>query len=283
MNKEIMTEEKAQRFRDIHNDIVLCGHSAARFAYQMASDLKTMRDEKLYLGGGYATFEEYTVSALNMKVRNAYNYIQIVETYPQAFLQSNADLGITKLLLLAPLSEEQRSRILNEADDDSVRELKARIETLQKEKGEQQSLFEKEKEDAVRVAISAGEKKFSEEIKKLQEKNRKISFDLDKKEKELKELKTAPAQVKFVDNEADKRRIAQLEKQVADAKAEKEAVEKRLEIAKDANVTRFSVLFEQLQNVLSDVKACLDSITDATVKLKCEKGLKSILGGYYND
>ena len=70
--------------------------------------LKRMRDAKKYEELGYSSFGEYTEASLNIKERQAYTYISTYEKQGEAFLQSNAELGITKLSLLNAIPATER-------------------------------------------------------------------------------------------------------------------------------------------------------------------------------
>ena len=276
-NGEITEAQKA--FIDCHNDIVYNGRAAYDFAYKMAVDIKRMRDEKLYVAGGYETFGEYTEKALGMKERNAYNYIQVVETYSEEYLQSNAKIGVTKLLLLAALPESDRERLEAEVESLTVKELKGQIEALKREKGEQASIFEDEKKKAIKEV----EGKAAKEIKELTKKKNELSVEIEKIQKELKIAKETPAEVKVVDNAADKEEINRLTKLLEEKEREKAVAEKKLEIAKDDNMTKFSILFEDIQEVCGKIAACLNRITNTEDRSKCKKALASVLGGLIHE
>ncbi len=78
--------------------------------------LKRMRDTKKYEELGYATFGEYTEASLNIKERQAYTYISTYEKQGEAFLQSNAELGITKLSLLNAIPATDRDEFVETHD-----------------------------------------------------------------------------------------------------------------------------------------------------------------------
>lgn len=132
----------------LHTQIITSGSVAASALVDMCQGLKKMRDSRQYIHLGYHDFDEYAVSACRMKARQAYTYISTIERLGEAALQSNANLGITKLALLASVSEEQREDILenNDVDDMSTRELQRLTEELTKAR-EQISMLEEEKEN----------------------------------------------------------------------------------------------------------------------------------------
>lgn len=137
-----------------HQHICECYKTAAISLMDMAKSLKRMRDDKLYTELGYESFGEYVEnnSDYSFKERQAYSYIKCYEDLGEAFLQSNANLGITKLELLTKLDSFDRSEIVEENDlaGMSVAEIKQLIADKQA-LGEQLSLFqqaEKENENA---------------------------------------------------------------------------------------------------------------------------------------
>lgn len=132
-----LSEDQASFVR-LHNSIVTHSQMAASHVVLMAKDFKEMRDEKKYLAAGFDSFGEYTQSACNIKERQAYNYIQILEKLPEDFLQSTAKIGITKLQLLAGLTDEERAVVvgtdINALESIKVKELEAQIELIKNEK-----------------------------------------------------------------------------------------------------------------------------------------------------
>ncbi|MDE5833961.1 MAG: hypothetical protein K2H26_00410, partial [Ruminococcus sp.] len=80
--------------------------------YEMCKGLKEMRDGKLYKELGYKNFEEYCEKEVGLKRRQAYNFLAIVDGLSENFVQSIAQIGTTKLALLAKLDEPQRDEIV---------------------------------------------------------------------------------------------------------------------------------------------------------------------------
>ena len=91
--------------------------------------LKQMRDDKLYKELGYSNFEDYCENEVGMSRHMAYKYTNALEIKN---VESIQHLGITKLSLLASLSESQQEEIQRTVDieETSVRELKAEIASL---------------------------------------------------------------------------------------------------------------------------------------------------------
>lgn len=102
----------------MHQHICECGITAASAIAEMGRSLKIMRDKKLYIHLGYETFGEYVENNgdYSFKERQAYSYIKLAETYSDSFLQSNAEIGVTKLELLTRLSDSDRAEVIEEND-----------------------------------------------------------------------------------------------------------------------------------------------------------------------
>lgn len=128
---------------DVHNSIIAAEQTAATAIMSLCENLKKMRDTGLYKSLGFERFEDYTEQACNIKKRQAYNYIQTYERLGGSFLQSNAQLGITKLQLLTEVCAVERDDFVadNDLEGMSVAEVKKLVEENQ-QKGEQLSFLE---------------------------------------------------------------------------------------------------------------------------------------------
>ena len=127
----------------LHQNILAHAQMAAESLWQCCKVLKIMRDTKLYESLGFDKFSDYTEKALNLKERQAYYYISTYEKLGDRFLQSNAGLGITKLVELAQLPPMEREQIVenNDLAGMSVSEIK-KLVSENDQKGEQISLLE---------------------------------------------------------------------------------------------------------------------------------------------
>lgn len=132
-----------------HQRIMANGEICARSLYEVCKDLKKMRDEKLYEQLGYDTFENYCEGMAGIKARMAYNYISTYERLGATVLQSNANLGITKLELIAGMNPIERAEGLDAGtfEDMSVSEIKELIKK-NKEMGEQIDLLQEQLDEA---------------------------------------------------------------------------------------------------------------------------------------
>ena len=127
---EIDAVDKAKQ---LHQRILADAQSAAESIWDMSQAIKEMRDGKHYKALLYDNFEGYCEEALGMSRSHAYRYIQIAEGMNAENVSQLAQIGTTKLALLASVTEEQREIVTTAVDVESatVKELKAEIDKLQ--------------------------------------------------------------------------------------------------------------------------------------------------------
>ena len=118
--------------KQLHQRILTDAQNAAESLYDMCKAIKEMRDGKHYKALLYDNFEGYCENALGMSRSHAYRYIQIAEGMSAENVSQLAQIGTTKLALLASVTDEQREEITQTVDLESttVRELKAQVEAL---------------------------------------------------------------------------------------------------------------------------------------------------------
>lgn len=133
---EITVSEQHKQAIELHQKIIVSANLAQQNIWDMCNGLKTMRDNKLYKELGYQNFEDYCENEVGMKRSNAYNYISIVEKINPENVQSIGQIGMTKLALLATISEPEQAEIAEKLDleNTTVKQLKAEIEKLKVEK-----------------------------------------------------------------------------------------------------------------------------------------------------
>lgn len=242
----------------LHQQIITNGTIAANALLEMCRCLKQMRDDKLYTALGYDDFGVYCEDKANIKSRQAYTYIKIYEELPPAFLQSNANLGVTKLELLTHVNPLDRKEFMEQvnADELTVNELKAEIERLKVEnceKGEQLSLFE-------------------DKTKSLEKEKRKESMRATDLEQQLKVLSEKPAEVavrepdpeeldKLVqkalaeDKVKHKAEISKLKDKLTKSESEKAALQEQVDGAKNASQEKVKALEEKLKKAENNADA----------------------------
>lgn len=178
-NKEI--EEYVGKAVILHQNIMGNFELAAMHIYEVCRLLKEMKDTKLYTYLGFEMFDDYVEKEVGIKKRQAYTYISAYEKLGKDFLQSNAQIGITKLELLTKALPSEREALVenNDLQEMTVEELKAKIEELESH-AKQLTLFEEEMEDVKKeLAEEKGKTRNIEdlkaEIKKLEEENERLS------------------------------------------------------------------------------------------------------------
>lgn len=191
--------------------------------------LKRMRDTKKYEELGYSTFGEYTEASLNIKERQAYTYISTYEKQGEAFLQSNAELGITKLSLLNAIPVTDRDEFVETHDLAGMSV--AEVEKLVKEndgRAEQIDLLNAEMAakdieiNDINNALTEAEEKIQELEGELEEaNNRPVEVAVAEPDAEtLNKIRTEAADA--AKKEAEKSFKAEKKKLKDDFKAEKE-------------------------------------------------------------
>ena len=118
--------------KQLHQRILADAQSAAESLWDMSKAIKEMRDGKHYKALLFDNFEGYCEEALGMSRSHAYRYIQIAEGMSAENVAQLAQIGTTKLALLASVTDEQREQIVETVDVESatVKELKKEIAYL---------------------------------------------------------------------------------------------------------------------------------------------------------
>ena len=310
-----LSEEQNEAL-NLHYEIIAKGNLAASAMVDFCQNLKRMRDERKYLLLGHETFEEYVEQDVGIKQRQAYTYIQALESLGEKYLQSNASLGISKLGMLAALPWYERKEVEenNDVAEMSTRELKETISKLH-EAQEQLTLITAERDELAKSSqehedLSDTVRRLREELKAVSEKpaatvmreptaeeiKQYTAAAIEKeraKAKKDKEKAIAEA-VERARDEAKKsvseelgRKTEELEKKykaVLDA-AEKEKSELtgRLEkVEKDAKLTaspevaKFSVYFDSVQKYINVMRGIIASMDDKTTAAKLRDAMQKL-------
>lgn len=175
-----------KRAVEIHCQVMIAREQVCDGLLNIAKSLKAMRDGKLYKQLGYSDFDDYIERGVNIGKRQVYNYISTYERLGPDVLQSNAQLGITKLALLTAVSDIERADFIaqNDLNGMSVKEIEALIKKSEKQ-SEQISMLTSEieelKAEQVEFINTAGDISLSEELERVRT--------------ELAQLKTKPVDV----------------------------------------------------------------------------------------
>lgn len=286
---EISVIDKKIEAEVLHERIVRYGTTAASSLFEMCRCLKQMHDEKLYVELGFNEFADYTKERLGIAQRQAYHYISVLNKFGEKGLQENAALGITKLELLSAAPEIERKEIMenNDIAGMTAAEVKALVDKC-KQQGEQLELLQQKNEsisaelEDANISLGTAETKLEEskaEIDRLNseiEQNNKKPTEVAVAEPSKEELESLYDKAKTeVEDELNKKHEKELNKAVKDAKAEAKRevadqlkmleaekaasvekalkLEKELQVSADPEMTRFSFLFEQLQETQNRV------------------------------
>lgn len=160
-----VSTERLDRAAKLTQRILANGSIAANSMIEMGRDLKTVRDERLFTELGFGSFEEYCEKKVGIGKRHGYNFIQVYEKFGEEKLQQLQGLGITKLLEIAKLDDEDAEDLMsnNDVAGLSTRELSAEVEKY-KNKYEQLTLLLDEEKS--KNAESASLESQLEELKK---------------------------------------------------------------------------------------------------------------------
>ena len=230
------------------------GRTAVNAVCAIGEDLRTMKIDGLYTELGYEDFESYAEKEFDLKRRQAYQYISVYEKLGKEFVQSNAQLGITKLALLATANPEDRAEVMASEDVGKIttRELEELLDKY-KQQGEQLSL--------------------------LQEENTKLEAKVEELENAPKDVQVATKEIPVPDKETEEQ-LRKKTQELISANADKESAEKRLravEAELDMTKGSYARLQAEIQKEVSEkVKKELDTEKEkaAKEKKKAEKELK---------
>ena len=220
-----VNKNEFQEAYELNQRIIAAAQMAQKSLYEMCVLLKQMRDGKQYKVLGYYNFEEYCEEEVGMKRQNAHRYISVVENIKN--VSSMIQIGMTKLSLLASLSESQQEEIQQtvNVEDVSVRELKAEIARLKEEK-----------QKADKAAADANQQRIAmqSDLLSAKSKNRSLSHELEEAKKLSGDAKGLAARLKDAERElsiADQDNYNKLEAQRIEYQKKINALQKQLDDA----------------------------------------------------
>lgn len=224
---EMVLSDKKKQAIELNEQIIFKAQLAQKNLYDMCVMLKQMRDEKLYRELGHATFEEYCENEIGFSRRNARNYIAIIEK-TNLDGKSISRIGMTKLSLLASLSESQQEEIQQTVnlEETSVRQLKAEIERLKEQsKKNERELSEENHELNCRCnslvvevnQLKSDKQAVESDLLSVKSNNRSLRHQLDDAEKKIADLESRPVEVAVVEDKDAQAQIKQLSRELSEA------------------------------------------------------------------
>ena len=275
-----------------HSRIMANGQIAAQALAQVCKDLKTMRDDKLYLEMGYDTFDGYVQDAVGLKKRQAYAYIAAYERLGAQFIEEHATAGITKLELISQIDSAEREELLkaHNMEDTSVRELKELVEQYKKQI--EQLTFDLGEAQAAQpepdtAELEEAKRKIEALTAQLQEKERQQTVQVvtdeqavrlaveeaeKRKDEEIRaikrerreEVKKAEERVRQASAEELQKAKAEIEKLKTAAATREEKLQEAEKKAKaagaDADVVRLQFLFAELQSTANETAEAVQKL-----------------------
>lgn len=194
-NTQIADKDKI-RAQELHQKILIHAQLVAQNLWEMCSSLKEMRDSKLYYQLGYMHFDEYCQNELGIRRRQAYNFITIADNMNAESVQSIAQIGTTKLSLLASLSESEREEIMEQTDVESVtvRELRDQIKGLQAEKERLKTDLSESSEavETLENSLEVTQRQHSEYVKNVEYAKQELALKNQQLAAELEDLRNNP-------------------------------------------------------------------------------------------
>lgn len=243
-----------------HSRIMANGQIAAQALAQVCKDLKTMRDDKLYIEMGYETFDGYVQDAVGLKKRQAYAYIAAYERLGAQFIEAHASAGITKLELISQIDSVEREELLeaHDMEDTSVRELKELVE--QYKKRIEQLTFDLGEAQAAQPEPDTAE--LDEAYRRIEELTAQLA---DKENQQTVQVVTDEHAVRIAVEEAEKKKDEELK---ALKKAQREEVRKAEEKARQASSAELQKAKAEIEKLKAAAATREEKLQEAEKKAK---------------
>ena len=287
----------------MHQQIILHINTINQSLYGICYTLKVINDKKLYVELGYKSLGEYADTEFNIGERQAYYYISLLKTYGAEFLQSNAKIGITKLLQIASLDFSEREKLLEENSAEELAEMstvdvkelvaelaktKEQLSFLQDNPVVIEKVVEKEVEQMSEKDIEAKAKeifkvdidKFCKEISDLKKDKKEAEDKAKAHAKARDDAQKAANDAKEKAKEASKAiaEAATLRAQLEAANAKTKAAEAKIRESDNPELTRFKIMYTNVQKDLTALVEQLEKL-DGDIKANCIASLQKFIAG----
>lgn len=287
-NSELRLDQHEQAVK-LHQEIMVSASLAQQNIWTMCTKLKEMRDGKLYKVLGYQNFEDYCENEVGFNRKQAHKYISIIEKVNLENVHSSGQIGVTKLALLATVSESEQQEISEKVnlEETTVKELKAEIDKLKKDNSKLDAKLKAETANAeeARSDLREAQKTLkTESIKtcserdranKALEKLRSKEQEITRLERENKELRNRPTEVAVIDRPIDDDnpqlkeaiRILERENMKRNEEMDRQYLKDRreLEARKQAEI---NALREEYEKKLADAAQPAEPIDENKLKFK---------------
>ncbi|MEG1621531.1 MAG: hypothetical protein RR322_06425 [Oscillospiraceae bacterium] len=268
---------------NLHNEILIKKQIAGQALFELGKSLINMKNSKLYLKLGYDNFDDYCVEAVGFKQRQSYAYISVCENFSKEFLQSNASIGITKLVSLSKVPFFDREEFLKENPplemnvkefEDAVERaaiaeeqcslLSTQVETLKVANNELQADFEKI--DNMKDETTEEKEKMQTELKKINAELEKAKADAEKlRELNADEIAKIRAKAVAEATENVKEQMGEdyrlLQKQFEVEEEKRKRLEQELKLADDKDMVKFKYMVESLQGDFNKINTFINSLS----------------------
>ena len=288
-----ISTERQDRAAQLTQRIMANGKIAASSMIEMGRDLKTVRDERLVTEMGYENFEEYCEKKIGIGKRHGYNFIQIYEKFGEEKLGQLQQLGITKLLEIAKLDDEDADDLMqhNDVNALSVRELSAKVDeyrnkfeqlTLQleeeKSKNAESSSLESQVEELrkqLEAAHQANEDMESGALnaeKRFEEQKAALLKEKEVLSEQIRELESRPTEKAEISEEERNALIQQGRDEMCKKKDEdwSNAVELAKKTVTRETTKKFTEEINSLKTLNDELRKVADGAKESTKKYKDE-------------
>lgn len=269
------------------------GRAAVNAICNIGRDLRRMKIEGLYTHLGYETFEDYAEKEFNLKRRQAYLYISVYEKLGEDFVQSNAQLGITKLALLAQMNAEDRAELMDAEDTDLNGMTTKEVEELvskYKEQGEQLSMLQEENEELKKArdddAIVAQNNELEQQVAELRERLKNSVEEKNELMDKIEELEERPVDVQVTEpvvkevikEVPDKKAIEKKDKEIAKLKKQVKELEATRNEQEQERVDQKELYEAQIAELKKSAEKPPENVDKSSFKAMFASAYKEITG-----
>ena len=279
--------------KQLHQRILADAQSAAESIWDMSNAIKEMRDGKHYKALLYDNFEGYCEEALGMSRSHAYRYIQIAEGMTAEGVSQFAQLGTTKLALLASVTDEQREIVTTAVDVESatVKELQKEIAYLRDCAKDYDSLtathmrqIEKAQKEAItlqgKLAKAEQERDKQQQMREeILTENAEMSDRISQLLAKVDELEDRPVEVAVQeDSEALEQLRKEYEAKLHNQEAEIRKLEDELNDKDDnAYFTKLDIYYREARVKVQSICTMVANLSDCKEKDTLKKNLRNII------